>query len=237
MEVRNLHPWKVKPSQARLIQERLRYQVKSNPPPRLPRLVAGADVSYNRFGPDLYAAVVVLDLESLQTIEEVRIVARATFPYIPGLLSFREIPPLIRIFRRLRTLPDAVICDGQGLAHPRRFGLACHLGLILEIPSIGCAKSRLVGDYVEPGAERGKHSPLKDINEVIGSVLRTRSGIRPVFVSVGHRVSLEMAREIVLRLTLRYRLPETTRRAHFLVNDLRLKAMQNPSLRGLDRVS
>ena len=226
MKIRTLHRWSVNPKQARLIQERLQIRIDANPPSRLPRLVAGADVSYNKFSPDLYAAVVVIDVQSLETIEEAGIAAKANFPYIPGLLSFREIPPLLRIFRRLRTQPDAVVCDGQGLAHPRRFGLACHLGLLLDLPSIGCAKSRLIGDYREPGTQRGDWSPLKHLNEVIGWVLRTRRGTQPVFLSVGHRMTLEMAREVVLRLTPRYRLPETTRRSHSLVNALRLRAMQ-----------
>ena len=220
MRILNLHP-----------------KIGSNPPSQLPRLVAGADVSYNKFSPDLYAAVVVLDLESLETVEEAGIVAKAGFPYIPGLLSFREIPPLIRIFRRLRSRPDALICDGQGLAHPRRFGLACHLGLLLDLPSVGCAKTRLIGDYSEPDKERGRHCPLKDSGEVVGWVLRTRDGIQPVFISVGHRMTLEMAKEIVLRLTPRYRLPETTRRSHSLVNALRLRAMQDSSLKHTVRVS
>src|SRR5438093_768144 len=174
MKLRTLHRWSVNPKQARLIQERLRNRLNANPPSRLPQLVAGADVSYNKFSPDLYAAVVVVDLQSLETVEEAGIAAKAKFPYIPGLLSFREIPPLLRIFRRLRSHPDAVVCDGHGLAHPRRFGLACHLGLLLDLPSIGCAKSRLIGDYREPGMQRGDWSPLKDINEIVGWVLRTR---------------------------------------------------------------
>lgn len=221
MKVRNLHRWRVSPRQALQIQERLRGKVSHQPPAVLPRLVAGADVSYNLFSPDLYAAVVVIDLPSFQVVEEVGVMAKATFPYVPGLLSFREIPPLIRAFRKLRSQPEALICDGHGLAHPRRFGLACHLGLLLDLPALGCAKSRLSGTYREPGSQRGQFSPLRDGKEVIGSVLRTQTGIQPVFVSVGHRVSLEMARKIVLRFTPRFRLPETTRRAHHLVNTMR----------------
>jgi len=219
--VRSPHSWNVTTQGAREIQEKLRRRVSFKAPGSLPRLVAGADVSYNKFSPNLYAAAVVVDLESLETIEEAGIAAKASFPYVPGLLSFREVPPLIRVFRKLRTLPHLVICDGQGYAHPRRFGLACHLGVILDLPSLGCAKSRLIGDYEHPGNDRGDFTPLKDGEEVIGSVLRTRTGINPVFISVGHCMSLEMARELVLRLTPSCRLPETTRRAHHLVNELR----------------
>lgn len=231
MDVRKLHSWRVSPVQARQIQERLQKEILRQAPRGFPRLVAGADVSYDKRGTDLYAAVVVLDINTLRTVEVVGMKARATFPYIPGLLSFREVPPLIRIFRRLRARPEALVCDGQGVAHPRRFGLACHLGLLLDLPSLGCAKTRLIGNYREPGRERGQFSPLQEGEEVIGSVLRTRTDVQPVFVSVGHRISLEIAREIVLRLTPHFRLPETTRQAHHRVNDLRRADMRS---RGAD---
>lgn len=221
MIVRELHPWKVNTAEARRIQDRLRKRISSEPPSKRPRLIAGADVSYNKFSPYLYAAVTVLDVESMETVEQAGIRARATFPYVPGLLSFREVPPLIQVFRRLRSRPDALVCDGQGFAHPRRFGLACHAGLLLDLPALGCAKSRLLGEFQEPPRRRGGFTPLVDGDEIIGSVLRTRTGVRPVFVSIGHRMSLELAREIVLRLTPRFRIPETTRRAHLRVNELR----------------
>ena|SRR5437867_2176195 len=232
MRVTNLHSWKVSPKRAAKIQQVLRSKISCEPPLKMPRLVAGADVSYNKFCPELYASVVVIDLAHMETVEERGVAAKANFPYIPGLLSFREVPPLLRIFRRLRTKPEALVCDGQGLAHPRRFGLACHLGLLLDIPTLGCAKSRLIGEYHEPGRARGQFSPLMDGGEVIGSVLRTRSGTQPVFVSVGHRISLAMARELVLLLTPRFRLPETTRRSHMLVNRLRRSFMEAASLTG-----
>jgi len=229
--VRTLHSWDVTTQGAREIQEKLRRRVSFKAPGRLPRLAAGADVSYNKFSPNLYAAAIVVDLESLDTIEEAGITAKASFPYVPGLLSFREVPPLLSVFRKLRTRPQLVICDGQGYAHPRRFGLACHLGLILDLPSLGCAKSRLIGDYEDPGNNRGDFTALEDGEEVIGSVLRTRTGVSPVFISVGHRMSLEMARELVLRLTPSYRLPETTRRAHHLVNELRRASTEDAGRR------
>ena len=187
----------------------------------MPRLVAGADISFDRSSPELHAAVVVLDVESLEVVEIAGVRAGARFPYVPGYLSFREIPPLLEAFAKLETVPDLIVCDGQGRAHPRRFGLACHLGVLLDLPTLGCAKSRLIGDYREPGPRRGAHTQLRDGGEVIGEVVRTRSGVKPVFVSVGHRISLETARRTTLRLAARYRLPEPVRAAHREVNRLR----------------
>jgi deoxyribonuclease V len=183
--------------------------------------VAGADISFDRRSPDLHAAVVVLDAESLEVVEVAATRAKARFPYVPGYLSFREIPPLLEVFARLETEPDLIVCDGQGRAHPRRFGLACHLGVLLDRPALGCAKSRLIGEYREPGSRRGAHTQLRDAGEVIGEVVRTRAGVKPVFVSVGHRISLATARRSVLRLAPRYRLPEPVRAAHQEVNRLR----------------
>ena len=194
------------------------------PDPRPLRLVAGADVSFTRRSPELYAAVVVLDLESGEVVERRGVRAAARFPYVPGYLSFREVPALLRAFDRLSRVPDLVVADGHGRAHPRRFGLACHLGLLLDLPTLGCAKSPLVGAYREPGTRRGAHTQLVHEGEVVGSVLRTRTGVRPVFVSVGHRIDLESARRAVMRLARRYRLPEPTRAAHGEVNRIRRNA-------------
>lgn len=188
------------------------------------RRVAGADVSYDRGSPVLFAAVVVLDAQSLEVVESAGVRARAGFPYVPGYLSFREIPPLLEAFGRLRRRPDLVVCDGQGRAHPRRFGLACHLGVVLDLPSVGCAKSRLVGSHREVGARRGAHVALRDRGEVVGEVLRTRAGVKPVYVSVGHRVSLATARRTLLALAPRWRLPEPIRAAHAEVNRMRREA-------------
>jgi deoxyribonuclease V len=184
-------------------------------------LVAGADVSFDRSSPELFAAVVVLDAESLEVVEVAGVRARARFPYVPGYLSFRESPPLLDAFAELEAVPDLIVCDGQGRAHPRRFGLACHLGVLLDLPTLGCAKSRLVGDYREPAPRRGAHTQLRDGGEVVGEVVRTRTGVKPVFVSVGHRISLESARRAVLQLAVRYRIPEPVRAAHREVNRLR----------------
>jgi len=192
------------------------------------RLVAGADVSYDRGSPVLYAAVVVLDAESLELVEIGAATLRATFPYVPGYLSFRELPALLAAFAQLLRRPDLVLCDGHGRAHPRRFGLACHLGVALDLPVIGCAKSRLVGTHRKPGPRRGAHVALCNGAERIGSVLRTRKGVAPVYVSVGHRVSLATARRLVLRFTPRFRVPEPIRAAHAEVNRLRREATGDP---------
>jgi deoxyribonuclease V len=175
--------------------------------------VAGVDVGF----PDpqtARAAVVVLRLTDIEPLDYAVAEAPVAFPYIPGLLSFRETPAVLSALEKLHVWPDLFIFDAQGLAHPRRLGLASHVGLLLNWPSIGCAKSRLTGEYVEPGPERGDWSPLVDGGECIGAVLRTRSGVKPVFVSIGHRVDLETAVRYVLSCAPRYRLPETTRYAH-----------------------
>lgn len=210
------------PREAVAIQRTLREQVRVEPLD-LARvtLVGGADISANRFERVVYAGVVVLELASLRTVAQAAVVTEATFPYVPGLLSFREIPPLLLAWEKLATRPDVLLCDGQGLAHPRRLGLATHTGLALDLPTVGCAKSRYVGDYDEPGPEPGDASPLRDGDEVIGSVLRTRRGSKPLFVSVGHRCTLSDAVDLVQRCSAGYRLPETTRRAHDLVNRMR----------------
>ena len=187
-------------------------------------LVAGADVSYDRGSPVLFAAVVVLDADSLAVVEVAATTGRARFPYVPGYLSFRELPPAVRAFAKLRRAPDLVVCDGQGYAHPRRFGLACHLGVLFDVPSIGCAKTPLIGDFEEPGEKRGAHRRITHERETIGEVLRTRDRVKPVFVSVGHRISLATARRFILALTPRTRLPETTRAAHGEVNRMRREA-------------
>ncbi len=196
------------------IQDRLRLKLVTEPLPAQPKLVAGADVAYSRRTHRVYAAIVVVALPSLETVETVGVVRRATFPYIPGLLSFREIPPLLKAFERLQRVPDVLVCDGQGLAHPRRFGLACHAGLLLDVPSIGCAKTRLVGEHRSVSARRGGSAPLIIDGEPVGAVVRTRAGVKPVFVSPGHRADVGSAVDLVLALATRYRLPEPQRRAH-----------------------
>ena len=214
MIAQSLHPWRVSFQQATAIQSALASQVVTSPLPTSPHLVAGADVAYSRRTHRVYAAVVVVALPSLDTVETVRVARRATFPYIPGLLSFRELPALLAAFKRLRNEPDVLVCDGQGVAHPRRCGLACHAGLLLDLPSIGCAKTRLVGDHRSVGPRRGASESLCLDGDVVGAVLRTRERVKPVFVSAGHRADIQSAVDLVLALASPFRLPEPQRRAH-----------------------
>ena len=169
----------------------------------------------------VYAAVVVLRTSDWTIIETQGAVRASPFPYIPGLLSFREAPALLEAFAKLRTVPDAVVLDGQGLAHPRRLGLACHVGLWLDLPCVGCAKSLLTGKYKEPGKRAGSLAPLVDRGEVVGNVVRTKDNVKPLFVSAGHKIDLPSAVRLVLEGCRGYRLPEPTRQAHLHVNALR----------------
>lgn len=221
MKFRRLHRWDYSPKEAIALQKQLADQVDQRSPLRRFSLVAGADVSYNRFSDVVHAGVVVLNAADLSVIEEQAVTMRVRFPYVPGLLSFRESPPVLEAFARLRHRPDVVLIDGQGLAHPRRFGIACHIGLWLNLPTVGCAKSILVGEYKRLGSRRGAVAPLVDRGETVGMAVRTRTGVKPVFVSVGHRIDLAGAVRAVLATCDRYRLPEPTRRAHHLVNAVR----------------
>lgn len=205
---------------ARKMQVALRGRVKLTPLPMARiRLVAGADVAISKRLDRLVAAVVVMRFPELEIVETRVGTARATFPYIPGFLSFREIPVLLDCFRRLASRPDVVLCDGQGIAHPRGLGLASHLGLLLGLPSVGCAKSRLVGEHDAPGAKRGDYARLLLDGRMVGSVLRTRDHVRPMYISPGHRIDHAGARRIVLACGAGYRLPEPTRRADFLAGE------------------
>lgn len=212
--MRALHPWRVSYEEAVRIQEQLRARLRVEPLPQPVRFVAGADVAYSRASHRLYAAVVVVELPGLAPVAQSTAVRRATFPYIPGLFTFREAPPLLAAFRRLSRRPDVVLFDGHGFAHPRRFGLACHAGLLLDLPSVGCAKSRLVGEHGPVGEERGATTELRHEGQPVGVVLRTRPRVAPVYVSVGYRVTLEDAIAVVLATTGRFRLPEPIRLAH-----------------------
>ena len=216
-----LHPWDVSSEEAVEIQNRLRSQLDLQSEPQSIETVAGVDVSYDKGSDWLSAAVVVLQFPSLQIVETAAVTARVPFPYIPGLLSFRESPVVIQAWEKLKVKPDCLICDGQGFAHPRRLGIASHLGLWLDIPSIGCAKSLLVGTYKEPRPKRGNVEPLYHRREQVGVILRTKDGVEPVFISQGHRISLKKAIEVVLACCTKYRLPEPTRQAHLLVNEIR----------------
>lgn len=182
------------------------------------RMVAGIDIGIDRVGAIARAAVVVMRLEDLAPVEGVTVECPVTFPYVPGLLGFREVPAALTALAQLTHAPDLLMCDGHGIAHPRRCGLACHLGLLAGIPAIGVAKSRLIGSHAPPDDEQGAWQPLSDGNEVIGAVVRTRAGVKPVYVSPGHRVSLLTAIDMVLRCTRGCRLPEPTRQAHRLAS-------------------
>jgi len=205
---------------ARRIQERLRRRVILDDEfldIREIKTVAGCDVAYDRYGKRVFAAVVVMEAGSFTVVEKVTFSGRASFPYIPGFLSFREGPVLLAAIKRLKTEPDVFLFDGQGIAHPRRMGIACHLGVILDKPSIGCAKTHLYGSYDEPAGGRGASSFIQDERgRRLGLVLRTRTGVKPVFVSPGHRCGVKMAGEVVMFWARKYRLPEPLRLAHIL---------------------
>jgi deoxyribonuclease V len=209
-----LHPWDLPPKEGVALQRRLAVLVVLQPLPKSIVLVAGADVGYRRQGDTVVAAVAVHAFPGLELVELVHGEGPVSFPYVPGLLSFREIPPLLSAFKRLRHRPDVVLCDGQGLAHPRRLGLAAHLGLWLDLPTVGCAKSRLVGQYAQVGLRRGQYRSLMDHGERVGVVLRTRTGVKPIYVSPGHLADVEGSRRLALRCCRGFRIPEPIRTAH-----------------------
>jgi deoxyribonuclease V len=203
-------------SQAVALQQGLSQRVKQHDDLHWPvRVVAGADVEYAKHSNRIAGAIVLLDADTKVVLEVATHVMTATFPYIPGLFSFREMPPLLAAYQKLHLRPDVIICDGHGLAHPRRFGLACHLGVEVDVPTIGCGKTRLVGRYEAVASARGAKAALLDetTDEVLGAVLRTQAGINPLFISIGHRVSLQTATQLVLAMSDTVRLPETTRQA------------------------
>ncbi len=213
------HPWDVAPREAAAIQVRLSSRVlNQDDMPTPPRNVAGIDVGLPRGSGAARAAVIVLSLPELRVIDQATAELPVAFPYVPGLLSFREAPVILAALERLSAVPDVLMLDGQGLAHPRRIGIAAHVGVLLGLPALGCAKSRLCGEHDAPPLERGGWTPLWDGDEIIGAVVRTRSGVRPMYVSVGHRLALSTAIDLVLRCGAGYRLPEPTRLAHQLAS-------------------
>ena len=213
MRIRTLHDWNVTTKQARSIQERLSAQVIREDRLGTIRYVAGTDVAFDKAANLAFAAVVVLELPRLTVVEQVSVSSPIRFPYVPGYLSFREVPVICEALRQIRQAPDLILCDGQGYAHPRRFGLACHLALIVDRPCIGVGKSRLLGTHRHVPNSRGHWVSLVDKEEEIGAVLRSRKEVKPIYVSIGHRISLKTAISYVKRCTTRYRLPETTRHA------------------------
>jgi deoxyribonuclease V len=219
MQINQQHAWPLTLDEAKAIQEKLRSEVITQD--RLPeplQYVAGVDMGFEDDGKIGRAAVAILSFPDLEVQETAIAYRPTTFPYIPGYLSFREIPAVLDALAQVQISPDIILCDGQGIAHPRRFGIACHLGIILDLPTIGVAKSLLLGKHEELPEAKGSWQPLLDRGETIGAVLRSRTGVKPLYVSIGHRISLPTAIDVVLRCTPKYRLPETTRLADKLAS-------------------
>ncbi|WP_199611406.1 deoxyribonuclease V [Flocculibacter collagenilyticus] len=219
------HSWDISENEAIILQQQLAPKVIQDDHFEGINLVAGVDVAYAKESDEMIAAVVMLNAHTLEIVETATATHQSTFPYIAGLFSFREIPVLLEAIAKLHRKPDLIVCDGQGYAHPRRFGLACHLGVLFDLPTIGCGKTRLLGEHKEVPSERGQYEFLEDNREVIGAVLRTQTNIKPVYVSVGHRMSLPTAINWILKLTPKYRLPETTRTADQLVRKTQKEAL------------
>ena len=212
------HPWNLGPAEAIALQQELRARLILEDQLEPVRRVAGVDVGFEASGTITRAAVAVLRYPELNMLETAIARRPTTFPYVPGLLSFRELPAVLEALEQLQEPPDLLLCDGQGIAHPRRMGIASHLGLLVDLPAIGVAKTRLCGIHEEPPNQRGAWTPLRAGNEIIGAVLRTRPGVNPLYISPGHRISLTTAVEFVMACCTRYRLPETTRHAHRLAS-------------------
>lgn len=222
------HTWNVSPQEAVAIQKELRDRVDLSPLGQTLthpiRTIAGADVSLNRFETDIYAGIIVLSYPDLTPIAHSLVKSKTTFPYVPGLLSFREIPALMEAYEKLEHKPDVVMVDGQGVAHPRRLGIATHFGIVANVPTIGCAKSLLTGTFSEPGLEAGSRSPIYDRwnkTEIIGTALRSKNKTNPLIISAGYKITQEEAVDTVLSCLRGYRLPEPTRLAHELTNKFR----------------
>jgi len=239
MKYHKLHDWNLTPKEAVALQNQLRSQVRIQPLAGEIKLVAGCDISFNRFSDIVYAGIVVLRLPELEVVSQATVVTRARFPYVPGLLSFRETPALLEAWEKLEVAPDVVMLDGQGMAHPRRFGIACHFGLLTGRPTLGCAKTVLVGKFDEPGERAGAYSLMTHKGETIGAAVRTKDRVAPVYVSVGHLIDLPGAIRLALSCVKgyqadglfadsksKYRIPEPTRQAHLLVNELRRNAAE-----------
>jgi deoxyribonuclease V len=226
MQARKLHPWRVTPAEARRIQLGLRRRVTLRDDRRPVHFVAGADVALDLARGRAIAGVIVYRFPQMEEIERAWAERPLTFPYVPGLLSFREAPALLAAFAKLRHNANVIFFDGHGYAHPRRFGIACHLGLLLDCPSIGCGKSLLTGVHREPGAAAGSRAPLRDDGQTIGAVLRTRAGVKPVYISAGHRISLGRAVRLALAVCDGFRIPRPTREADHFVEALKRGAFR-----------
>ncbi|WP_146663974.1 deoxyribonuclease V [Anaerohalosphaera lusitana] len=219
--MKNLHGWDLDYKQARALQEELAGKLRFTSFDKKPKLVAGLDCAFSKDGSRIGAVIVVMRWPDFEIVETAEAVRPVQMPYVPGYLSFREGPACIAAAMKLKHVPSVFIIDGQGTAHPRRMGLASHLGLFFDRPTIGCAKSRLTGEHDEPGPEKGDYAWLWDDNEKIGAVLRTRTRVKPVYVSPGHKCTRQDAIRIVLQCTTKYKLPEPTRIAHQLVTKMK----------------
>ena len=219
MKYLNLHSWEVSPQEAIKIQKDLKSNISLKKSFNKIDKIAGVDVSY--YQNKMIAGVIIFEFPNLKIIERQSFVSSINFPYIPGLLTFREGPSILSAFKKIKNEPDIILFDGQGIAHPRRMGIATHLGLFLDRPTIGCAKSRLSGKYISVGEQKGDYTPLKEGEEVLGVVLRTRKGVNPIFLSPGHKIDLPNSIEIVLKCIVKYRLPLPVREAHIFVNQIR----------------
>jgi deoxyribonuclease V len=222
MKTKKLHDWNLPYKEAIAIQRNLASQVRFTAMRKKPKIIAGLDCAFSKDGRKIFAGTIVIDLSDFAVIETTIATRKVEFPYIPGLLSFREAPVCIDAIEKLKSAPNVFIVDGQGFAHPRRLGIACHIGLLIDKPTIGCAKSRLIGTFDEPGNKKGCSSPLMDSGENIGAVLRTRTDVKPLYVSVGHKCTLDDAKKTILDCTTKYRLPEPSRLAHQLVGRAKL---------------
>ena len=229
MNVKQLHAWDLEPREAMRLQAELANSLELVPLAREPRFVAGADISYEKKEDHLYAAVVVIDLTTWRVVEVQTAEGDVPFPYIPGLLSFRESPVLLKALEKVRSPVDLLVCDGQGIAHPRGFGIASHIGLLVDVPTVGFAKSILVGEHEPVAYERGSWKPLVYKGKVVGAAVRTKDGVNPIFVSPGNRIDLEWSIKVALLCSRGYRIPEPTRMAHLEVNRLRRSRGANDS--------
>lgn len=215
----NLHSWEVNPKEAIKIQKDLKSNISLKKSFSKIEKIAGADVSY--YQNNMIAGVIIFEFPNLKIIESQSFISPVNFPYVPGLLTFREGPSLLEAFKKVKNEPDVILFDGQGIAHPRRMGIATHLGLFLDKPTIGCAKSRLSGKYTSVGEKKGDYALLKEGEEILGAVLRTRREVKPIFISPGHKINLPNSIEIVLKCIIKYRLPLPVREAHIFVNQIR----------------
>jgi deoxyribonuclease V len=222
------HPWHLSEADAVLLQKNLACKVIQQDRLNVVRYIAGVDVAYDEWLNRQFAAAIVLDTEaSFSMVESATAQESVRAAYVPGLFSFRELPTIIQALRKLKTTPDLIVVDGHGVAHSRRFGLACHLGVMFDVPTIGCSKTRLVGTAEEPADKKGDYSPLIDRGEIIGRALRTQDNVKPVYVSVGHLVSLATACDWILKLAVQYRLPETTRQADQIARRLKKESVDS----------